>query len=69
MIKLLEKKLLVKCRKEDLKLLKELKADAEKSFVEIMRRETGSLFKMYLPLYTPPLTLVGSYRIKSYWHL
>ena len=40
MIKLLEKKLLVQCRKEDLPLVKELKGECEKEFREIMLSET-----------------------------
>ena len=41
MIKLLEKKLLVKCRKEDLQLVKGLKGESEKEFKEIMKKETN----------------------------
>ena len=41
MIKLLEKKLLLMCRKEDHNLVKGLKSECEKEFTEIMKRETN----------------------------
>ena len=45
MIKLLEKKLLVKVRKEDLKLVNDLKEECEKEFSEIMMQETNAEYK------------------------
>ena len=40
MIKLLEKKLLIMCRKEDQKLVKSLQKECEAEYREIMVRET-----------------------------
>ena len=48
MIKLLEKKLLVMCRKEDLSLVKDLKGECEKEFSEIMMRETNEEYNCHL---------------------
>lgn len=41
MIKLLEKELLLKCRKEDLNLIKELIPECETEFAAIMKREVN----------------------------
>ena len=42
MIKLLEKELLIKCRREDINLLKQLIPECEREFVEIMQREASN---------------------------
>lgn len=42
MIKLLEPELLVRCREEDVKLIKELIPECERQYVEIMTREAHS---------------------------
>ncbi len=41
MIKLLEKELCLKCRKEDLNLIKELIPECQKDFEAIMKREVN----------------------------
>lgn len=48
MIKLLEKELLVKCRKEDLNMLKKIKKEAEQDFKQIMQRETNETYECQL---------------------
>ena len=50
MIKLLEKHLLVMCRKEDLSLVKSLKNECEKEFSEIMMRETKKEYSCNLEI-------------------
>ncbi len=42
MIKLLEKELLIKCRREDINLLKQLIPECEREFVETMKREASN---------------------------
>lgn len=42
MIKLLEKELLIKCRREDVNLLRQLIPECEREFVEIMQREASN---------------------------
>ena len=41
MIKLLEPELSVKCKKEDLALIKGLQDDIQKEFADIMKKETN----------------------------
>lgn len=41
MIKLLEKELLLKCKRDDLQLFRELIPECEREFVEIMAREVN----------------------------
>jgi V-type H+-transporting ATPase subunit E len=50
MIKLLEPELLIKCRKEDQALVKELLPECENEFVEIMKRETSEDYQTKLVL-------------------
>ena len=50
MIKLLEPELLLKCRKEDSKLVKELLSECEKEFIEIMLKETKEDYHTKLTL-------------------
>ena len=50
MIKLLEPELLLKCKKEDLELVKSLLHECESEFVEIMRKETSEEYKTKLTL-------------------
>lgn len=42
MIKLLEKELLIKCRREDLDLMKQIIPECEREFVETMKREASN---------------------------
>ena len=58
MIKLLEKELLLKCRKEDAKLVKELLPECEREFSDIMLKETKTEYHTKLNLHdTEFLTL------------
>lgn len=41
MIKLLEPELLIKCRKEDVQMVKEILPECQNEFVEIMKRESS----------------------------
>lgn len=50
MIKLLEPELMLKCRKDDVKLVSELLKDCETEFVEIMKKETNEEYKTKLTL-------------------
>ena len=45
---MLEKKLIVSCRKEDLKLVKEVKGECEQEFHDIMLRETNEEYNCEL---------------------
>lgn len=57
MIKLLEPELLVRCRKEDVALVKELLPECETQYVEIMKREASASTIEY----RTKLTLVEDY--------
>jgi vacuolar-type H+-ATPase subunit E/Vma4 len=50
MIKLLEPELLIKVKKEDLALVRELKPECEKEFKEIMTRETPDEYSCELKI-------------------
>lgn len=50
MIKLLEHELLIKCRKEDQALVRDLLRECETEYVEIMRKETDEEYKTKLTL-------------------
>jgi hypothetical protein len=50
MIKLLEPELMLKCRKDDVKLVTELMKDCENEYVEIMKKETDEDYKTKLIL-------------------
>jgi hypothetical protein len=43
MIKLLEKELLLKCKRDDLQLIRELIPECEEEYVEIMAREVNQI--------------------------
>lgn len=50
MIKLLEPGLLIKCRKEDVELIKGLKNDCESEYEQIMMEETKNEYKCILTI-------------------
>ena len=50
MIKLLEPELLIKCRKEDLALIKGLQEEIQTEFVKIMKDETNEDYKTELTI-------------------
>ena len=50
MIKFLEPEILLKCRKEDMKLLEELVPECEKEYAEIMLRETDQEYNTKLTM-------------------
>lgn len=50
MIKLLEPELLIKCRKEDLALIKGLQEEIQSEFTEIMKNETNEDYKCDLTI-------------------
>ena len=50
MIKLLEKELLIKVRKEDLAITREMLKECENEFEEIMTRETNEEYKTKLTI-------------------